>query len=683
MYKRKKKNKKNLTKKKQNISFYNNKNKEENINSSILDKKEENYQIKNDFNTNESFNNEFNLNEDDFNEDFMKTARNKWRNNKKEKIETNDYELLEISDGLKIFKYSNIERESPHKFIYQYYFDKFEDNEYENAKIILFIGKTGDGKTTAINAFFNIIKGIKIEDKIRFMLIKEPKKEKGQAESQTDGLHLYYIKDINNNPLIIIDSQGFGDTRGKEYDDLIKQAFEYAFINIIDHINLICFIAKSSEARLDILIKYIFSCATSLFSDDFCSNFIILATFANRDTMRHGPQFVESISEDKLFKDILTKMDKKWWYAVESINIFYDDIKDKLSIYSFNQLNDLYKEKIVNSKGKDIEKSSQIIKSRNEIYNKIKDIISNYKNIISEKKRLPEIERIINEYQNKISNIEYKINNKKSEISYIYIPDKDYKISQLERERDRKIQDLDNQYEEKTVRKYRYVGGDHTSCTICYKNCHSPCDCYFPPRCTVFPFFSYGCDICGHGKASHNVHTSSKYVDEIEKNKINNYSKIQAERDYFWKKYQEITDEYYKKTEEKYKKERELNNLNDEKRQLNDSKNYYINNKEKINENINKIYMKITLIIMELIKINYKIKNIAMNQYHIDIENEYIDSTIFRIEQSSKDKDDEIKKLREFKRYNEIFNELKEISEEQLIKKGTEYFIEKIKTKLL
>ena len=57
------------------------------------------------------------------------------------------------------------------------------------AYILLFVGKTGDGKSTAINSFFNIIKGIKIEDKYRFILIEEKEKEKGQTISQTDGIH--------------------------------------------------------------------------------------------------------------------------------------------------------------------------------------------------------------------------------------------------------------------------------------------------------------------------------------------------------------------------------------------------------------------------------------------------------------------------------------------------------------
>ena len=66
------------------------------------------------------------------------------------------------------------------------------------------------------------------------------------------------------------------------YIELIFGAFEYAFTNIIDHINTVCYVAKSNEARLGILIRYIFSCGTSLFSNDICQNFIILNTHANK-----------------------------------------------------------------------------------------------------------------------------------------------------------------------------------------------------------------------------------------------------------------------------------------------------------------------------------------------------------------------------------------------------------------
>ena len=106
---------------------------------------------------------------------FMHTARNKWRSNKKEETEEAGYngynmqEIIEIKDDLKIYKYSNVEKINSHQLIYEYHYDKFDNNDYKNAYIILFIGKTGDGKTTAINAFFNIIKGIRIEDKYKQM----------------------------------------------------------------------------------------------------------------------------------------------------------------------------------------------------------------------------------------------------------------------------------------------------------------------------------------------------------------------------------------------------------------------------------------------------------------------------------------------------------------------------------
>ena len=449
----KKENNKKKNKKNQNNNIFYDKNNKPFYIKTIKNVHKINY--KNEYETNKTINNiDLNISNNEIIEDkdsyldessydmkFMHTARNKWRSNKKEETEEkgdNMHEIIEIRDDLKIYKYSNAEKINSHKLIYEYHYDKFDKKDYKNAYIILFIGKTGDGKTTAINAFFNIIKGIKLEDKYRYILIKEAKKPKGQAESQTDGLHLYYLKDNNNKPIIIIDSQGYGDTRGKEYDELINEAFEYAFTKIIDHINTVCFIAKSSEARLDILTRYIFSCATSLFSDDICNNFIILNTFANKDTMRGGPHLVESIQNDNIFKEIIKTFDKKWWYACESINIF-DNENNKLTLYSFQQLNELYEEKVKKSRPRNILKSSEIISERNKIKDIVKDFILKYKSLNPEKLKIPGIENKIKEYENKISDIDWKINNKRNEISYIYVPNLDDELSYIKKERDRKI----------------------------------------------------------------------------------------------------------------------------------------------------------------------------------------------------------------------------------------------------
>ena len=571
MYKRKKGNKKNKAKKHNirnnlNNSFYVDKSSKTQKKFINTKSSEINYITNNntiqDLNTSKEdikFDNDLSS----FEKQCMQTARNKWRNNEKEIIGQNFHELLEIKDELKIYKYSNVERKSTHNLIYQYHYDEFDYNDNKNAKIILFIGKTGDGKSTAINAFFNIIKGIKIEDKYRYILIKEPKKDKGQAESQTDGLHLYYVKDNNNKPIIIIDSQGFGDTRGIEYDVLIKQAFESAFTNIIDHINTICFIAKSTESRLDILIKYIFSCVTSLFSEDITQNLIFLCTHASKSTMREGPQFIESISTEENFKTIIDKMNTKYWYIVESISIFDDDISDRLCKYSFEQLNELYEEKVKNSKSKDIYRSSDIIKNRNKINTIIKEVISKSKTINPEKEKITEIEKTINEYNNKINDIDYKINSKKRDIDMVYVPNIDNEIYEIERRRDEIIYDLDNQYEQRQVRNTKYYGGNNTYCGSCKKNCHSPCDCVGAifDRCEVFGFFTKICDYCGHHKDSHYVRSSYRYEDEYESVKINNYSKIQKERNYYQRRMDEAYEEYNRKKNEKDNLQNELNDL--------------------------------------------------------------------------------------------------------------------------
>ena len=123
----------------------------------------------------------------------------------------------------------------------------------------------------------------------------------------------------------------------------------------------------------------------------------------------------------------------------------------------------------------------------------------------------------------------------------------------------------------------------------------------------------------------------------------------------------------------------ELNDLYNQKKELNNQTTNYINDKEEINKNIDTINKDIILIILELLNISNKIKNIAMNQFHADIENEYIDTLIDRIEEIGNKDDKQIKQLKEFKKYSDIYQELKNISEEELTLNDPEYFLKKLK----
>ena len=96
----------------------------------------------------------------------------------KKNIDFSKFKIIKKRNDLTIYLYSELERVSNHPLVFQYFYDKFEGVDFQNAYVVLFCGKTGDGKTTAINGFFNIIKGITIEDDYRFILIKEIEKKK-------------------------------------------------------------------------------------------------------------------------------------------------------------------------------------------------------------------------------------------------------------------------------------------------------------------------------------------------------------------------------------------------------------------------------------------------------------------------------------------------------------------------
>ena len=156
-------------------------------------------------------------------------------------------------------------------------------------KIIMVVGETGSGKSTLINGMLNHILGVKFEDPFRFKVINE--EELPQTASQTQSITSYtfyhpYSAELPYD-LTIIDTPGFGDTRGLQRDqqiaENIKEFFNTKGRTGIDHLDAVCFFAKSSDARLSPTQQYIYRSVLLVFGKDVEKNIHIMLTFCDND----------------------------------------------------------------------------------------------------------------------------------------------------------------------------------------------------------------------------------------------------------------------------------------------------------------------------------------------------------------------------------------------------------------
>ena len=161
-------------------------------------------------------------------------------------------------------------------------------NYKDTQKVVLVVGATGAGKTTLINTMTNCMLGVKWESDFRYKLVVE-EGAGDQSKSQTQEITAYTFHPSCNPSLeysiTIIDTPGFGDTRGKSMDekitDKVRSLFAITGEYAIDYIHGIIFVVKSSSSRLTEAQKYIFNSVLELFGKDVEKNIFIAATFCD------------------------------------------------------------------------------------------------------------------------------------------------------------------------------------------------------------------------------------------------------------------------------------------------------------------------------------------------------------------------------------------------------------------
>ncbi|XP_016115642.1 uncharacterized protein [Sinocyclocheilus grahami] len=150
-------------------------------------------------------------------------------------------------------------------------------------KTILLVGETGTGKTTLINTMVNYMLGVQREDKVWFE-ITDDQSDRTSVQSQTSSITVYgfYLQESPIH-LTIIDTPGYGDTRGVELDKEIAESLLRLSESTegIHEIHAVCLVINATHNRLSDRQIYIFDAVQSLFGRDIADNIILLFTHSD------------------------------------------------------------------------------------------------------------------------------------------------------------------------------------------------------------------------------------------------------------------------------------------------------------------------------------------------------------------------------------------------------------------
>ncbi|XP_008400593.1 uncharacterized protein LOC103460264 [Poecilia reticulata] len=160
-----------------------------------------------------------------------------------------------------------------------------EKNLNKTNRTVLLVGETGAGKSSLVNALANYAMGVKFEDDIWFQIVDE--KKISPTQSQTSDVIVYQIFGFEDQilpfSLTIIDTPGYGDTRGPEHDDIVSERLLELFASEhgVIEMNGVGLVMKASDNRLSDRLCYILNSVMSLFGKNIVNKIVALITHSD------------------------------------------------------------------------------------------------------------------------------------------------------------------------------------------------------------------------------------------------------------------------------------------------------------------------------------------------------------------------------------------------------------------
>ncbi|CAF2862033.1 unnamed protein product [Rotaria sp. Silwood2] len=232
---------------------------------------------------------------------------------------------------------------------------------------ILLVGESGVGKSTFINAFVNYLTFKTLNEAeqgkpivlipVSFLMAvgknfeehavkfgnsdsfnNEDFDHPGQSVTQHCKSYVFHLNDINKKKIRIIDTPGFGDTRGPHQDDAnMQHILEY--INELTHLNAVCFLLKPNTSQIN---SFFVTCLTQLLDllgSNASQNIVFCFTNARSTFYTPGDTapLLRSMLQSFSLNDILFKKQNTFCFDNESFRylvarqngIQFDDVEHK------------------------------------------------------------------------------------------------------------------------------------------------------------------------------------------------------------------------------------------------------------------------------------------------------------------------------------------------------------------